>query len=106
MPRTAQLSLDDWIPGRRPPRARTTDPLSSHAAADRMEESGKMGRQLGDVLVLVRAFPGRTSKELGELGVLDRYTVARRLPELGRLGLVRREGTPGEEIRWWPKERA
>ena len=27
------------------PRSRTTDPLSSHAAADRMERSGAIGRQ-------------------------------------------------------------
>ena len=96
------LSLDTWAPGQRPPRARTTDPLSSHAAADRMEASGRMGAQMAAVLVLIERFPGSTSRELAEQGGLDRHAVARRCPDLERRGLVQRAGVPGEQVRWFP----
>jgi len=103
-----ELSLDDWAPGGRPPRARTTDALSSHAAADQLERSGTINRQMNLVLELVRRFQGCTSKELAIKGGIDRYITGRRCSELERKGLV---FTPDRErknqqLRWWPVDEA
>ena len=102
------LSLDTWNPGQRPPRARSTDPGSSHAAATDMERSGKMGAQMAEALRLVRAYPGLTSKQLAEVSELDRYQIARRLPDLEKKGLARHvDRGRGEQVRWFPtKEKA
>lgn len=98
-----QLSLDEWPYGTRPPRARRTDPDSSHVAADRAKRSGAIGAQATTTFIAVRAYPGLTSKQLAGVCPLDRYQVARRLPELERRGLVRRASTPDEEERWFPR---
>lgn len=82
------------------PRARTRDPLSSHAAADQAEASGLIGRQAARVLEAVRATGGMTSSELAARHGLDRYACARRLPELERQGLVRRIEYGAREVRW------
>lgn len=86
----------------RPPRARRRDPLSSHAAADRAEASGAIGRQAQRVLDALRATPGLTSAELAARHGIDRYAAARRLPELAARGLVRREEVGAREVKWWP----
>jgi DNA-binding MarR family transcriptional regulator len=84
-----------------PPMARRTDPLSSHAAADRMQESGAAESQRRKALEAVKEYPGSTSKELAERCHLDRYMLARRLPELSRMGLiVRVERKDARELRW------
>ena len=103
-----QLAFD--IPGRRLPRARRSDGDGSHAAADRLERSGRAAQQLADVLAAVRAHPGLTSKQLA--AVTDppndgdrrdwRYAIGRRLSEL-EPRYVRREKVTGEQARWWPK---
>lgn len=82
------------------PRARRTDPLSSHAAADRAERSGSIGRQAARVLEALRATPGLTSGELAARHGLDRYMVARRCPDLERAGKVRRIEYGAREVRW------
>lgn len=85
------------------PRARATDPSSSHAAADELERSGRADRQLDQVQRLVRRYPGRTSKMLATMGRVDRYMVARRLSELERQGRVRRrDAGGGAQLTWWP----
>lgn len=97
------------LPGDSPPRARATDPTSSHRAADRVERSGKLRAQAGFVLLLVERFPGRTSAELAQLaqppGISAeawRFVVARRLPDpLGRRGLVVRTQLGDDDMRWW-----
>jgi hypothetical protein len=91
------------------PKARSTDPETSHDAAEQVVKSGLVGRQQAEVLALVRAHQGCTSAELGELlvGQGARFIVARRLPELERLGKVRRgdkricraHGTMA--VTWW-----
>ena len=86
--------------------ARATDPASSHAAADRMAETGAAEGQRSRVLEALRGQPGRTLAELMVQG-LDRYQVARRLPELVTLGLVRRgaarecQVTGRQAVTWW-----
>lgn len=92
------------------PRARRTDPISSHAAADSLERSGAIGRQAREALDLVREHPGRTTKQLagavyptgsGPYEKLYRR-LGRRLSELSSLGYVEREDPEGAELRWWP----
>lgn len=63
-------------------RARRSDPESSHAAATRMNRSGKMARQCARVLAIVEATPGLTSAELAERHHEDRQMIARRLANL------------------------
>jgi DNA-binding MarR family transcriptional regulator len=82
------------------PRARTTDPLASHAAADAAEASGLIGRQCAAVLELVRRTPGLTSAELSARHRMDRYVIARRLPDLERRGLVKRYEYGARAVRW------
>jgi len=82
------------------PRARKRDPLSSHAAADRVERSGALGRQMTRVLEAVRATPGLTSGELAARHGMDRYMVARRLPDLEQRNLVQRIEHGERQVRW------
>lgn len=72
--------------------SRTTDPLSSHLAAEELQSSGRRETQCRLVLEWVERFPDRTSAELARWGDLDRYMVARRLPDLERQGLVKKSG--------------
>lgn len=104
---TEQLSLDLRMGHGR---ARTTDPDSSHRAADRLERSGELTRQARIVLALLECFPGLSSKQLAEASrgtesVLDRYQVARRLPDLERAGYARRSKEQDGDARWFPIER-
>lgn len=72
------------------PRARTSDPDTSHQAADYVRSSGVLGRQQREVLAAVNRWPDRTSAELSQLMAAAagrhwtelRWMVARRLPEL------------------------
>lgn len=72
------------------PRSRSTDPDTSHEAADAIRASGDLGRQQREVLEAVRRWPGLTSLELGARTTLDRWATARRLPELEAAGKIRR----------------
>lgn len=89
------------------PIARTTDPESSHEAAEEITNTGARLKQLQVVLEAVRERPGCTSLELSTRIRLDRYAVARRLPELEHAGFIRRGpirlcsvgGRKG--ITWW-----
>ena len=64
------------------PRARRSDPETSHEAAEAILDSGELGRQQRAVLAAVRRWPGLTSLELGARMEINRWAVARRLPEL------------------------
>lgn len=72
------------------PRARTSDPETSHAAAEEVRSSGRLGRQQREVLEAVQRWPGCTSAELAQQMAAVRgchwtevrWMVARRLPEL------------------------
>lgn len=84
MPGAVQLDL--LAP--RFPRARRTDPRSSHEAAALIERTGVAGRQAQAVLAAMRAHPLSTSMELARAAGIDRYAVARRAPELAAQGLA------------------
>lgn len=91
----------------RPLRARKTDPISSHIAADEAERTGRIGRQQQIVLAAVRRYRGRTASELARRCPLDRYQVARRLPELADQLLIHCEMirectvTGRLAVTWW-----
>lgn len=72
------------------PAARTSDPRSSHEAADDITMSGQRAFQQKTTANAVRRFPGFTSRELAEKLKLDRYMLARRLSECEAAGEVRR----------------
>ena len=101
-------------------RARATDPISSHVAAEEYSKSERSITERQQALDAVRAYPGRTSRDLSMLTGLDRHMLARRLPEVEGLGcgpivgcsrsrdamrpwrlVDERLGDP--VIRWWPR---
>lgn len=91
------------------PRARNTDPDSSHEAARLLEESGRLGTQMARVFHALRLMPGATSAELAHHStVFDRYVAARRLSDLEVHGLVRKgnlrrcNASGRLAVTWWP----
>lgn len=90
-----------------PARARSTDPDTSHEAAEAIRSEAE--RQCDEVLAMVAARPGLTSRELAAHFGVDRYMVARRLPELRdargavTCGDKRRCRVSGlAAMTWWP----
>lgn len=71
------------------PIARNTDPQSSHAAAQEMQQSGKLCDQIAQVYELVRTHPNHTALELTRYTTLDRYQISRRLSDLVERGKIR-----------------
>lgn len=95
-------------PDIRTPAARSTDPETSHIAAEAVTKSGVRAHQQRQVLAALREWPGRTSAELAQQASMDRYAVARRLPELcptfafrGGSTICSISGRPA--VTWWPK---
>lgn len=89
------------------PRARATDPVSSHLAAEEVRDSGRLGQQQAAVLAAVKRHPGLTSRELAVMMATDRYIVARRLPELEPVHVRKgdaRKCRVGDRpaVTWWP----
>ena len=78
----AELFSQTARPNVATPRARNTDPTTSHIAAERLRESGKLRAQQQQVLDALIRWPGSTAVELATNSGLDRYLVSRRLPEL------------------------
>jgi hypothetical protein len=72
------------------PLSHPNDPLTSFAAGERFEKSGRLRGQMLLVLLALRKWPGKTSAELAELAGLDRHAVARRLPNLAERNLAER----------------
>lgn len=95
--------LDAFAPYTDTPRARRSDPETSHIAADSAKDfAGAHQRILKDA---VREFPGSTYLELAQLTGLERHAVARRLKELEPHHIRRGEsrackGRP--MLTWWP----
>lgn len=96
--------LDAWPPGSRPPRAHAADAPSAHAAADRLERSGRSEDGMRAVLEAVRRHPGHTSKQLAAASGLDRHDVAKRLSDLFRRGVVERIEPAEGDLVWFPGE--
>lgn len=85
-----------------PPRARRTDPKSSHKAASTHERSGRLENDKRRVyLALLTAGKPMTSKQIAEQYGIDRHTVARRLPDLERDGKVYRVNAgESRQVEW------
>ena len=96
------VSLDAWPPGQRPPRARRSDPESSHAAIDHLEATGSHEVQLRQTLDAVLAHPGCTTRELAEIADLDRHLVGRRAADLAKRLWITRSKARREDVRLWP----
>jgi hypothetical protein len=82
------------------PRARTSDPATSHAAAASVRDFA--GEQYVEVLKALERGPG-TIWELAERCSLDRVQIARRLPEMQKA--IPPLARPTEETRPSPKGR-
>ena len=67
------------------PRARNTDPVTSHAAANAVDFAGAHYKAIYEALLLA----GPSGKDrIADWANLDRSQVARRLAEMRRMGLV------------------
>ena len=90
------------------PAARSTDPDTSHAAADHVTENGSRDRQRRITAATVAMHPGSTARELAMHCELDRYDIGRRLSECETAGDVRRgdarrcSQTGRQAIQWYP----
>ena len=90
------------------PAARDSDPLTSHAAAKEITESGERQRQIRAVAGAVRRNPGLTSADLAAASGMDRHLLGKRLPEAQLAGLVRTgdkvmsKSTDRLGMTWWP----
>ena len=70
------------------PRARNSDPVSSHLAASALAASGVLSRQRRIVLAALKEHGPCTSAELAARSGLERHLTARRLPELREMNLA------------------
>jgi DNA-binding MarR family transcriptional regulator len=91
------------------PLARASDPLTSHQAADRVVQSGRIYTQRAEILRVVREAPGSTASEIARaLGQTSNHIASRRLPELEDEGFVRRgeartcRATSYKAVSWFP----
>lgn len=84
-----------------PPRARRADPLSSHAAADELERSGRDAAQSKALLDAVRQWPGRSTRALAEITGMDRHALGRRASELDDRGEIVRHQREDEDATLW-----
>ena len=87
------------------PIVRDADPITSHEAADKMVQSGKLNKQENDVFSLIQYFDFHnrklhnkkdfTAKELSQAGrrlKIGYYTIQRRLSGLRNKGKIERTG--------------
>ena len=70
-------------------RARSLDPVTSHAAAD---QATFANQHFDQILECLQRFGARGKDGIAELTGLDGNQVARRLPEMARLGMVELTG--------------
>ncbi len=83
------------------PRARRTDPLSSHRAADAI--TPHLSKQRLEVWEALRRHPGRSTKDLAAVAKLDRHMVARRAPELVQHGYATRVERATGDCVWFAR---
>ncbi len=81
--------------------ARSSDPETSKAAAERVTRSGARQSQKAIVLADVQAHPGTIYGEIAERTPLTEHQVGRRLSELVRDGsVVRGAARDGQQTNW------
>lgn len=81
------------------PRARRSDPETSHIAAARIKVSGVLANHQHLIARAIRAQPGMTYTEIAEVTGLERHAVGRRLKELQPLHA--RPGETRNGMRTW-----
>ena len=79
-----------------PPISRTTDPATSHLAAEAISASGKRESHVALVVEVVRAHPGLVAHEIAPLAGLDYIEAVRRLSDAKNRGLLRQ----GFAVKW------
>ena len=85
------------------PRARRSDPTTSHIAARRVFASGLAGAHRQQIAAAIRSRPGMTYKAIAEATGLEPVAVGRRLVEIERDGQAK-AGEPHDGMRtWWPR---
>lgn len=94
------------------PRARRTDPASSHRAAAEIESTGRASKHCAVILEALEHRPGCTCREIAVVCGLEYPQVSKRLKELVTMGRLRcaewHEGIPvctviGRGVnRYWP----
>ena len=88
--------------------ARTTDPATSHLAAEQVTASGVAKHQRELCLAAVQLSPGQTAAEIAASIDCERHMPSRRLPELRTARLVRNGDirvcriTGSKSLTWWP----
>ena len=86
------------------PRARKSDPVTSHRAAAKVAGSASAHRAL--IVDAIRRKPGMTYREIASYTGLEPVAVGRRLVEAERMGAVRpgvERTIGGRAMRlWWP----
>lgn len=85
----AQLEL--FIPE---PRARRTDPVTSHEAAEKARQTGLADNHRAAILNVLSAHTPLTAGEIGHTIGLTNVQVCRRLSELEKAGLAVRNSEP------------
>lgn len=90
-------------------RARSTDPHTSHEAADEAETSGRAAGQRKTCKNQVDREPGMTAAEIAAATGMERHVPSRRLPELREAGMVTNKEvricsvTGRRSMTWYPK---
>ena len=74
------------------PAARSSDPISSHEAAEAITDSGKRQTQAMLVYLAVLATPNHTSAELAKMHGFNRHMVARRTADLEHSDKIEKSG--------------
>jgi hypothetical protein len=92
----------------RPPIARTTDPATSHEAAEILNESGHRITAMEICLTAVQRYPGLVAGEIGERTGLGHVPAQRRLSDLKNRGRIV-QGPPRRwhgraQVTWLPVE--
>jgi len=81
------------------PRARATDPATSHMAADRSYSFYKS--HAANILSAIKHRPGQTAAYYSAITGLTVVQIDRRLPEMERKGLIRTTGAIYNGYRAW-----
>lgn len=81
------------------PRARATDPATSHMAADRSRHFSE--GHAAKILRAIKHVPGQTAAYYSQMTGLAVVQIDRRLPEMERKGLIRTTGAIYNGFRAW-----
>lgn len=81
------------------PRARKSDPVTSHLAAERSHQFSSS--HAAKILAAIKHMPGQTAAYYAGMTGLTVVQIDRRLPEMERKGLIRTTGAVYNGFRAW-----